>query len=154
MDRQQGLKDALILRSSTNLSPVPGAMKDDLHETDYTLTGAETGGETTGTGVKCEKVTVIVIGTGASTEITIAQTGIVCLLTAVTTGTGSLSVAGSELPTTPESVIVTGVLTITTTITTDPERTGNVSAEDTVIPTTRTHIAAGGGSRTVEIPEG
>ncbi len=159
---QQGLKDVQMLRSNTSPSPVLEAMKDSLPETgrgtDYTLTGAETGRDTTGTGVRREKVTVIAIGTDGTTEITnaiIARTGIVCLLTIVTTGTGSLSVAGRGLSTTPESAIATGALTITTTITTTgPEKTGSVSRGDTVIPTARSLTVAGGGRRRVENPGG
>lgn len=153
--RQQGLKDVQMLRSNTSPSPVLEAMKDNLPETgrktDCALTGAETRRDTTEKGVMREKVTVIVVGTDG-TEITatiIARTGIVCLHTIVTTGTGSLSVTGSGPPTTPGSVIATGALTITTTITTTgPERTGTVSGGDTV----RSLIVAGGGKRRVENP--
>lgn len=160
--RQQGLKEVEMLRSNTSPSPVLEAMKDNPpetgRETDCTLTGAETGRDTTGTGVRSEKVTVIVIGTGGTTEITnaiIARTGIVCLLMIVTTGTGSLSVAGRGLSTTPGSAIATGALTITTTITTTgPERTWTVSGGDMVIPTARSLTVAGGGRRRVENPGG
>lgn len=156
---QQGLKGVQVLRSNTSLSPVLKAMKDNLletgRETDCTLTGAETERDITGTGVRSEKVMVIAIGTDGTTEITstIARTGIACLLTIVPPGTGTLNVAGNGLSITPGSVIVTGALTITTTITTTgPERTGTAGGGDTVIPTARSLTVAGGGRRRVENP--
>lgn len=148
-----------MLRSISNPIPVPEAMKDDPPEKERgtsctPLTGAEKGSDITGTEVRSERVTVIVIGTGGNTEITstiTVHTGIVCLPRTATTGTGSLSVAGSEPLTTQGSVIVTGALTITTTTTnTAPEKTETVSGGGKVIPTARSRTVAGGGSRTVE----
>lgn len=134
-------------------------MKENLpetgRETDCTLTAAETGRDTTETGVRSEKVTVVVIVTDGITENTaiIALTGIACLLTIVPIGTGSLNVVGSGLSTTPGSVIVTDALTITTTITiTGPEITGTESGGHRNIPTAKSLIVAGGGRRRVENP--
>lgn len=153
MDPQQQLKNALILRSRTRPNLVPEAMKDDFpetgRETDRTLPGAETGRDTTGTGV--EKVMLIVIGTDGTVEITITtvQTGIHTIISGIL----SLSVTGGELCTTPESVIMIGAPTITTTTTTaDTERTQTASAGDMVITTVRSLTAGGGGSRTVGNP--
>lgn len=152
---QQGLKDTQMLKSNTSLSPALEAMKDNIpdtgRETDNTLTGAETGRDITGTGVRSERVTVIVTGTDGTTEITIIATGIACLLVIVPTETGSLSVAGSGSHTTRGRLIATGALTITTT--TAQERTLDVSGGDTVIPTALSLIVAGSGSRRVENPD-
>lgn len=134
---QQGLKGVQMVRSYTSPSPVQEAMKDNLpetgRETDYTLTGAETGRETTGTGVRSVKVMVNVIGTDGITEITsvLARTEI-ALLTVVPTGTGTLNSTVNGLCTMPGSVTVTGTATI---IATGQERTGAVSAGDMDIPT-------------------
>lgn len=95
----------------------------------------------------------IVIATDETTEITVTETaltGIACL-TIAPTGTGSLSVAGSGLTTTPGSEIVTGARTITTTMnTTGPGRTGVGSEGDAVIPIASSLIAAEGGRTRVE----
>lgn len=165
--------DVQMLKNSTSLIPVLEAVKDNLpekgRETDITpLTGAETETDTTGTGVRSETVTAIVIGTDGSTETTttIVHTGIVCLLTTVPTRTGRLSAAGSPSDagspsaagsgpfTTPGSEIVTGALTITTTTTTtDTEKTGTVSGGGMAITTARSLTVAQGGIRTVETLE-
>lgn len=151
---QQGLKDIQMVRSHPSPSPVLEAMKDNLpetrRETECTLTGAETGRNTTGTGVRSVTVTVIVIDTDGIIEITtiIAHTEI-AHLTTVRTGTGSPSVAGNGLSTTPGSATMTGTATITAT---GPERTGDVSGGGMVIPTVRGHIVVGNGRRRVENP--
>lgn len=143
-----------MLRNNTNPSTVLEAMKDNLpetgRETDCTLTGAETERDTTETGVKSEKMTVVAIGTDGTTMINaiIAHTGIAFLLIIVPTGTGSLSIAGSGLSTTPRNGIVTGPLTAITAV--SLERTGAVIGGSTVIPTARKLIVAGGGKRRVE----
>lgn len=152
----QELKGVQTLRSNTSPNTVLEAMKDNLPETgrdtDCTLTGAETERDTTETGVKSERVTVVAIGTDGTTKINaiIAHTGIVILLTIVPTGTGSPSIAGNGLSTTQGSVIVTGPLTAITAA--GPEKTGAVIGGSTVIPTARTLIVAGGGRRRVENP--
>lgn len=151
---QKGLKGVKRVRSHTSPSPVVEAMKDNLPETgrktECILTGAETGRDTIGTGVRNAKVRVNVIGTEGTTEITIiARTEIALLFTIVLTGTGSLSVAGNGLSTTPGSVTMTGPATVTAT---DPERNGAMSGGETVIPTTRDLIVAGSIRRRVESP--
>lgn len=141
---------AQILRSITSPSPVLEAMKDNLPGTDCTLTVVEKERDTTETGVKSETVTVIVIGTEETTEITatIAPTGIVCLILNATTGTRSATVTGSGVPDTLGSATVTGTLIITAT--TDPETMWTVSKGDTDTPTTRSLTAVEGGSRRAE----
>lgn len=153
--QQQGLKDIRILRSSISPSLVLVAMKDYLPETgkDCTLTLAEIEKDTTGIGVTNEKATAIVTGTDGTTKtVTTASTGIVSPLLDVTTGNGRPSVTGSEPSSTLGSVIVTGALTITTTIATGRERTLTMSEGDMVTPTERSLVAVGGGCRIVETP--
>lgn len=155
---QRGLKDVQMLKSSISPIPVLEAVKDNLlekgRETDCTpLTGAKSGTDTTGTGVRSETMTAIVTGTDESTETTtiIVRTGIVCPLTTAPTRTGSPSVAGSGPFTIRGSAIETGALTITTTTTNnDTETTGTVSGGGTATPTVRSLTVARGGSRTVE----
>jgi len=119
-------------------------------ETDCTLTIAETGRDTTGTGVHCAKVTVSVIGTDETTEITIAHTRIVCFLLNATTGTGILSIVGSDLLCIQGSTAVTGAPTIT--VTTTNVLSWIMSGGGTIPPTMRSLTAVGGGIRTVENP--
>lgn len=142
-----------MVRSYTSPSPVQEAMKDNPPETgtetDYTLTGAETGREATGTGVRSVKVKVANgIGTDGITEITsvLARTEI-DLLTVAPTGTGTLNSTVNGLCTMAGSVTVTGTATI---IATGQERTGAVSAGDMVILTGRGHQVAGSEEMSVE----